>query len=40
MDDGEACVDVAVRNDSALMKKCQGEEFICMVSGSKSGSDL
>jgi len=32
MDDGEACVDVAVRNDTALMKKCHGEEFICMVS--------
>ncbi|XP_030387687.1 uncharacterized protein LOC115634234 isoform X2 [Scaptodrosophila lebanonensis] len=31
MDDGQACVDVAVRNDTALMKKCQGEEFICMV---------
>ncbi|XP_022229843.1 uncharacterized protein LOC111079132 isoform X2 [Drosophila obscura] len=30
MDDGESCVDVAVRNDSALFKKCQGEEFICM----------
>ncbi|XP_033247879.1 uncharacterized protein LOC117188327 isoform X2 [Drosophila miranda] len=31
MDDGESCVDVAVRNDSSLIKKCQGEEFICMV---------
>ncbi|BFG04320.1 uncharacterized protein DMAD_03324 [Drosophila madeirensis] len=31
MDDGESCVDVAVRNDSSLFKKCQGEEFICMV---------
>jgi len=28
MDDGEACVDVAVRNDTALMKKCHGEEFL------------
>ncbi|KAH8371864.1 hypothetical protein KR093_009178 [Drosophila rubida] len=31
MDDGQACVDVVVRNDTAMMKKCQGEEFICMV---------
>jgi len=32
MDDGQACVDVVIRNDSTLMKKCEGEEFICMVS--------
>ncbi|EDW01706.1 uncharacterized protein LOC6560745 [Drosophila grimshawi] len=31
MDDGPACVDVLERNDTTLMKKCQGEEFICMV---------
>lgn len=31
MDDGPACVDVLERNSTALMKKCQGEEFICMV---------
>ncbi|KAH8277975.1 hypothetical protein KR018_011560 [Drosophila ironensis] len=31
MDDGEACVDVALRNDTSLTKKCHGEEFICMV---------
>uniref|UniRef100_B4MPB7 GK21636 n=1 Tax=Drosophila willistoni TaxID=7260 RepID=B4MPB7_DROWI len=30
MDDGQACVDVVSRNDTSLMKKCLGEEFICM----------
>ncbi|EDW08462.1 uncharacterized protein LOC6578619 [Drosophila mojavensis] len=31
MDDGPGCVDVLERNDTSMMKKCQGEEFICMV---------
>lgn len=32
MDHGKACVDVALRNKTTLMKKCKGEEFFCMVS--------
>lgn len=32
MDHGKACVDVALRNKTSLMKKCKGEEFFCMVS--------
>ncbi|KAH8297330.1 hypothetical protein KR044_010418 [Drosophila immigrans] len=34
MEDGQACVDVVMRNVSTMRKKCQGEEFMCMVSSS------
>ncbi|XP_018782991.1 PREDICTED: uncharacterized protein LOC108965210 [Bactrocera latifrons] len=31
MDHGEACVDVMTRNLTNFIRKCKGEEFICMV---------
>ncbi|XP_053964485.1 uncharacterized protein LOC128867360 [Anastrepha ludens] len=31
MDHGESCVDVTTRNLSSFIRKCKGEEFICMV---------
>ncbi|ALC40797.1 CG3955, partial [Drosophila busckii] len=31
MDDGEDCVDVLQRNNSSVMRKCEGQEFFCMV---------
>lgn len=32
MDDGELCVDVVTTNATSFIHKCEGEEFICMVS--------